>query len=419
MSDGKLLLALDLGTTTLAGRLLARDGTVLAESRRSNPQAQLGSDVIRRLEAALCGEAERLQQLLVAGVQTVLSDLLQQGQREPSDIEFAAAAANPAVTLLLCGGDPRPVLFPPHRPRDFYGKTVDPRSFGLDLDAPIYLFPLVSGYVGGDLVAFVYGQMDALPGDLSVVPGQSTLYVDIGTNAEMALSANDRWWATSVAAGPAFEGGGIAHGMPAETGAIADVRLDGDRLQLDVLGEAAPRGICGSGVAAAVAVGLEGGLIDRTGRILAPEEMDSNLARYLVAETNGNALRLYRDARIDLCLSQADVRAFQLAKGALLAGVDCLLERAKIAPEEVGRVVMTGAFGLHLTPSVLKRVALLPQGMVKKTSFVPGGALEGVCRCLTSTDGLVKAQGLARLLNPYPLSGTPMFETAFLKGLDF
>ncbi|HAD03107.1 MAG: hypothetical protein A2091_06090 [Desulfuromonadales bacterium GWD2_61_12] len=403
-------LALDLGTTTLAGRLCAADGTVLAEGKRSNPQAILGADVIRRLEAALAGEGERLRDLLVGGIDELLGELLRQAGGERRDIGRAAACANPAISLLLRGGDPARILFPPHRPDDRGGVMLDPASLGLQLPVPLYLFPLVSGFVGGDLVAFLHSRPQLV---------SHSFFLDVGTNGEMAYFDGARWWTTSVPAGPAFEGGDIASGMAATPGAIAGVTIGGERLLLDVIGGGPPRGLCGSGLAEAVAAGLSAGLIDGRGRILAPEEVATGLSRYLVVTPAGAALCLHHDAAGLLLLTQADVRAFQLAKGAVRAGIDCLLARAGASAALCREVVVTGAFGLSLRPEVLKRVAMLPAAMVENVLFTPGGALAGVDRALAAPDGYDQVQRLAEQLKPYPLSGTPAFESAFLAALDF
>jgi uncharacterized 2Fe-2S/4Fe-4S cluster protein (DUF4445 family) len=409
MSDANLLLALDLGTTTLAGRLLGRNGAVLAEVRKSNPQRALGSDVIRRLEASLRGEGKRLQALLVEGVEAVIADLLATAGAPRTAIIAAAAAGNPAVSYSLRNLPADPILFPPHRPPERKGVFLEPSSLGLDLPVPLYLFPLVSGYVGGDLVAFLYSQ-----------PRESgTFYLDIGTNGEMALFDGRRWWTTSVAAGPAFEGGEISCGMAVRAGAVEAVRLHGDSLQLTVAGGGSPRGVCGSGLAAAIAAGVDGGLIDARGSIVSADTVETNLSRYIVDAPSGRALRLYRDAAVELLVTQQDVRNFQLAKGAIKAGAECLLRRAGLEPDGVGQVVMTGAFGFSLPPEVLKRVALLPPNMVDKVRFVAAGALAGVCRLLTVPGGAGEVQSLADALRPYPLSGTPAFEKAFVAALDF
>lgn len=412
-----LLLALDLGTTTLAGRLLLADGTVVAEAQIANPQAQLGADVIRRLEAALGGEGERLQRLLTGGVEKLIGELLRRSGEERGAITAAAAAANPAITYLLRRLPPAEILFPPHRPKSGQGGVIDPAALGLDLPVPLYLFPLVSGYVGGDLVAFLYG-FEANHSSL-LTPDSSRFFLDIGTNGEMALFTGKGWWTTSVAAGPAFEGGGVACGMPALAGAIEGVAVAGDRLELQVIGGGAPQGVCGSGLAAAVAAAREAGLLDPRGTFVPPAEVATNLARYLIATAEGPALRLYRDATIDVRLTQEDVRQFQLAKGAVRAGAQCLLQRCGLEPEELGEVVVTGAFGFSLPPAVLKKVAMLPAGMIDKVSFVPGGALTGIGRLLRAAQGPAEVENLAAALRPFPLSGTPAFEKAFLTSLDF
>lgn len=403
-------LALDLGTTTLAGRLVDACGRTLAESRLLNPQRELGSDVIRRLEAAYKGEGERLQRLLVAGIDQLLSELLSLSGLRRESLRGAAAAANPAISHLLRRLPVDAILFPPHRPRHPEGALLDPVELGLDLPVPLYLFPQVSGYVGGDLVAFLF----ACP-----PPEVVTLYIDVGTNGEMALFADGRWWVTSVPAGPAFEGAEIACGMAATPGAIRGVRVEDDALRLLTVADRPPLGICGSGLVEAVAAARDGGLMDRHGTLLASEQVTTNLARYLVADGESYALRLYRDATRELRLTQADIRAFQLAKGAVRAGIDCLLGRAGVAAEQVGAVLLTGSFGLSLAPETLKKVAMLPENMVDRVRFVPAGALLGTVRYLLEPEAATRLESLVQSLKPYPLSGTPAFETAFLHAIDF
>ena len=410
MSKANLFLALDLGTTTLAGRLLERSGRVLAEGKRANPQAEAGSDVIRRLEASRAGEGPRLQKLLCGGIQALTGELLARAGRFPGELAGAAAAANPAVSYLLRGLPVDEILFPPHRPRYHRGVLLEGAGLGLDLSVPLYLFPLVSGYVGGDLIAFLYPRLPVAPG---------TFFVDIGTNGEMAVLSDSGWHVTSVAAGPAFEGGEISCGLPVGPGAVESVRLAGDSLRLGVIGGGPARGLCGSGLAEAVAAALEGGLLDARGRIVDPGEVATNLARYIAETPEGRALRLYRDAAVELLLSQEDIRSFQLAKGAVRAGVECLLQRAGLKASRIEQVVVTGAFGFSLAPEVLKKVAMLPPNMVDKVRFVPGGALEGVSRFLLDPQGPARVEELTASLNPFPLSGTAAFEKAFLKALDF
>lgn len=403
-----LLLALDLGTTTLAGRILDGQGQVLAEGKVENPQRALGADIVRRLEAALAGEGERLQALLADGISALLDELLRSAGAGRASIGAAAAAANPGVTALLGGDDVRPILFPPHRPRNRSLRPLDLPA--LQLPVPLTLFPLLSGYVGGDLIACLYG--------LAAVANR-TLVIDLGTNGEMAIGGADGWLATSVPAGPAFEGGEISCGQLATCGAISNVTRVGDRLQLEVLGGGAPTGLAGSGLFAVIAVGIDSGLIDRSGRIVTPAEIDSNLSRYLRPDGRAQALCLYRDAGREIVVTQSDVRAFQLAKGAVRAGIDALLARVGIPVVAVEQVMVTGAFGLSLDRQSLKSVAILPAVVVEKALFIPGGALFGVQRFLLQREGPAELQALTEKMRSYPLSGTPAFERAFLTALDF
>lgn len=410
MTTAGLKLALDLGTTTLAGRLLDGQGRTLAEAKTPNPQRALGSDVIRRLEAVLGGAGEQLQTLLTAGINELCAELLRLAGAERGAMTAVAAAANPAICHLLRQLPVERLLFPPHRPKEMAGVELEPTSLGLALPVPLYLFPLVSGYVGGDLVAFLYGLGEVAPG---------TFCLDVGTNGEMGIYTGQDWWVTSVAAGPAFEAGEVSCGMALQPGAIEQVELAGDRLQLQVHGGGPPRGLCGSGLASAVAAALEGGLLDRHGTIVDPLTVPSNLAGCIVETGQGRALRLYRDAKVDLQLTQEDIRQFQLAKGAVKAGTEALLKRAGLTAEQVGRVLLTGAFGFSLPDRVVKKVVMLPDAMVNKVEFIASGALQGVARLLTTTAGPAEVAALAATLRPLPLSGTPTFEAAFLKSLDF
>ncbi len=416
-ADDELLLAIDLGTTTLAGRLLTATGEVCAETTLFNPQGQYGADVLRRMEAALAGESVALQQALQAGITTLVSDLLQQCGGQRRNIIRAAAAGNPAISCLLQGLPVKKLLYPPHRP---------PQSAAIELSldclpVPLLLFPLVSGYVGGDLVAVLYDFADCAAG---------TLFIDIGTNGEMALFNGERWWVTSVAAGPAFEGGNISCGMVAAPGAVTGVQLDQDKLQLQVRGGGLPRGLCGSGLTSAISAALQGGLIGSDGTIADIDDVDNNLSRYLGQNAQGKTLCLYRDAKTVLEITQDDIRQFQLAKGAVYAGAECLLARAGMVAQELSAVVITGALGFSIGVDSLKNIAMLPSSMIEKVIIYDGGVIAGLSRYLVDAgmvegvDGEMSGDGdnlqqLADSLRPYPLSGTPQFERAFVAALNF
>ncbi len=410
MSREVIHLALDLGTTSLAGALLTNDGERLAVGQLPNLQKRYGSDVIRRLEAARAGRGEELQTLQVDTIDALVRELCTRAGVERSAITTAAAAANPAITTLLRNLSPDPILFPPYRPSSVSAVEFDLQAVGLVGIPSLFLFPLVNGFVGGDLIAFLFSQPP---------PKAPTVYIDVGTNAEMALYDGDRWQVTSVAAGPAFEGEGISSGMPYGDGAITGVRAATDRFVFDVAGGSPPVGLCGSGLAEAISVALAEGLIDFHGTIVDPDQIQTGFSRYLKRGVDGVALQLYRDASRQIVITQQDVRNFQLAKAAVKAGVECLLHRAKLEANAIEQTVLTGAFGFSLASDVLKRVDMIPANMVDKVRFEPGGALSGVCRFLLDKGAREHLEALSFRLKPYPLSGTPAFEKAFIDAIDF
>jgi len=404
--SSSLSLALDLGTTTLCGRLLDGEGRVMAEQTLFNPQIAFGSDVIRRLEVAHDGGGEALARALLDGIDQVTDLLLQQTGASRQNIVHAAAAGNSAISLLLQQQPVDSLLFPPHRPAQKTGVCL-PLA---DLPVPLYLFPLVSGYVGGDLVAVLYNHPNPAPG---------TFFIDVGTNGEMALYTGTQWWVSSVAAGPAFEGGNIASGMPAGPGAICRVGLEDDRLAWQTCDGGRPVGLCGSGLIELIAVARRGGLIDTHGTMVDADEVETNLMRYLVTVEGQVALQLYRDAQHRVLVTQEDIRHFQLAKAAVHAGAECLLARAQMAVSELNAVVVTGALGFSLAVDCLRTVGLLPAAMIDKVVFEQGGVLNGLARYLCRERDDDDVEALARRLRPYPLSGTPHFERAFVAAMDF
>jgi len=403
-------LGLDLGTTALAGRLSASDGKILAEAATDNPQKIFGDDVVRRLEAAREGHAEELQRLLADGINRLIEKLLKQAGLEKSSIVAAAAAANPAIAHLLAGQSVDKILFPPHRPNFVAGSFLEAQTLDLQLPFPLYVLPLVSGYVGGDLLAVLLADKP---------PVAPAIYLDLGTNAELALWDGQDWLVTSVAAGPAFEAGHLSCGMRHGPGAIARVWCGSEKFKLEVAGGGIPLGFCGSGFFSVLTAALEAGLIDAHGRIRSIDEVETAFSRYLIELKGEMALQIYRDANRRLLIVQQDIRAFQMAKGAVAAGIDCLLQRSGLSTTDVTSVTIAGALGTALSALDLKGVAMLPEIMLDKVRFLPSAVLDGLMVLLAKEDGEERVRQLAAKLKPCPLSGTPGFEQSFLKSLDF
>jgi uncharacterized 2Fe-2S/4Fe-4S cluster protein (DUF4445 family) len=414
----ELVVAIDLGTTTIAASLLERSsGRRLAVTGGLNPQRQWGADVVARLAAATAAD-EKLQGMRSSVNQALeqsVVGLLAAAAADPAQLQAIAIAGNPTMEHLLLGLPVESLAFPPFRPLFSAGKSLSTSELGWNLAAPVYLAPLPGGFVGGDLVAFLYG-VAASPGETMSLP---RLFLDLGTNGEIALFSGGKAYATSAAAGPAFEGGNLTCGMAALPGGINEVRIEGSRVKTSVIGGGTPLGICGSGVIGAIAALLEAGVIDPGGRLLAPDEITSNLGNNIITIAGVPAFSLYRDARSSIFLTQEDIRQVQLAKGAIRGGMEVLLSRAGVSEADLVEVVLTGSFGAVLSPEHLKSIGVFTDNMVKNTRFIHEGVLAGAERVLCRADGLAGLEHLAASLKVIPLSGTPLFEKHFLSHLDF
>ena len=405
-------LAIDLGTTTLAATLIDLvSGKRLAISGSMNPQRRFGADIVSRLDAAV--KSDRALQEMSALIRTELrrlaDELCQKSGLTWSDVKQIAISGNPAMQHILLGLPVRSLAFPPYRPLHTTGTRTTAIELGLDGEAQVYVFPMPGGFVGGDTVAFVYGAR----------PGNATLCLDMGTNGEMALVMGATIWATSAAAGPAFEGGNLSCGMAALPGAISSVRIEQEHLKLKVIGNVPPEGICGSAAIETVSELLQNDILESGGRLRESTEIPTNLATRIINHNQATAFVLYRDAQRQLLLTQDDIRQIQLAKGAIRAGLEVLIERARIHYEDLQDVLLTGSFGVILQPEWLKTVGIFDKGMVHITRFIPEGALNGVEQALIAKDDFYSVERLGERFRVVPLSGTPLFETMFMRHIDF
>jgi uncharacterized 2Fe-2S/4Fe-4S cluster protein (DUF4445 family) len=416
LSD-KVAIAFDLGTTTIAAGLFdPLTGERLAMTGGLNPQREFGLDVVSRLDAALKAEGA-LTEMKVSvngALERMALELLAGSGAKASDLKVVAVAGNPAMEHILLGLPVKSLAFPPYRPLFSGGRMTSTSEMGWELQAEAYIFPLPGGFVGGDLVAFLHG-VDAGRG----TEHAARLFLDLGTNGEVALATGERIYATSAAAGPAFEGGNLICGMAALMGAISGVRLEGESVRLATIGGGPPLGICGSGVLETIGELLRTGLLDQTGRLLSPSEIDSNLANRIIPMDNEAAFVLYRDARRVICLGQKDIRQVQLAKGAIRAGIEVLFDRSGTPSGAVREVVLTGSFGATLDPEALKNVGILPEKMVNVCRFVREGALAGAGKAICACNGIEEIDRLAKSIRVIPLSGTPAFEKHFLEQMNF
>ena len=408
----KFALAIDLGTTTLAASLVnCSTGQRVAMTGSMNPQRRFGADVVSRLDAAV--NSEIVQQEMTALIRSELlrlgHELCRQNGIAWCDVHQAAIVGNPAMQHILLGLPLKTLAFPPYRPVRTTGTFLKAAEIEWDGNADIYVFPMPGGFVGGDTVAFIYGSK----------PGDSTLCLDMGTNGEIALISGDTIWATSAAAGPAFEGGNLSCGMVAMPGAINSVHVNGDRITLGVIGNVQPLGICGSASIEAISELLRYDIIESTGRLRDAGEISSNLASRIITRNGANAFVLHRDAKRQILITQDDIRQLQLAKSAIRAGIEVLTERSRIQCQALKNVILTGSFGAFLHADWLKTIGVFDESMIHISRFTPEGALVGAEVALSQNDCFRTVEDLGRKFRVVPLSGTPAFETKFIQNINF
>lgn len=403
-TPGPFGLALDLGTTTIGGSLidLSLQETV-GEGSLPNPQWAYGGDLMTRLAFALEDPRKRdaMQSSALGALKELFHSLTDACGVDPHKVTGAVLVANSPMHHLALGYDVSRLSVAPYLP-----ETTDAVEVSFPGLPPVYAAPLGGGFVGSD----------ALAAALSVGLNERgvKLLIDLGTNTEVILSCKGGVSLCSAPAGPAFEGAEITCGMPFAPGAVRGVRYQGGELLVDVVGEGTPQGVCGSGLLDALAVFLGTGLVDPSGRMAQPE--DPSLARMIEVGSDGTP-------RITLgpgvYVTQRDVRALQLAKGAVRAAVDVLLSQAGLLPEDLDEVFLTGAFGSQIRRESALALGLLPQVSPDRISAVSNGALLGASMLVMSGARRRALEGAARNVRHVSLYDVPGFENMFLSSLEF
>jgi uncharacterized 2Fe-2S/4Fe-4S cluster protein (DUF4445 family) len=418
-------LAVDVGTTTVAGVLVdLLTGENLAVASRTNPQAVHGDDVVTRIEFAAENAAHlaEMQELIAGAVNEIARETTEAAGASVRSIYEIAAAGNTTMHHLLLGLPPEHIGVTPFVAVRRHGIAIRARRLGIETAAGgrLYAVPNVSGYVGGDITAGLQAH------DVHQ-RAENLLYIDIGTNGEMALRARGTTYACSTAAGPAFEGARISCGMRAATGAVSRVEAGEEDLRITTIGDAPARGICGTGLLDAVATLLDLGVVDETGRFLDLDEMPADLppaVRERLDTSGEEAAYVLAEPACGTCprvtVTGRDIRELQLAKGAVAAGFRTLLQYAELAEEELDGVLLAGAFGSFMRPESARRIGLLPQGCpLPKVSFVGNAALAGARAILLNRLERRGCEALAREVEYIELSGRADFQELFMETMMF
>jgi uncharacterized 2Fe-2S/4Fe-4S cluster protein (DUF4445 family) len=419
-------LAYDLGTTTVVATLIdVGTGTPVAVASMLNKQQPFGADVISRISATMLDESalSRLNGLAAETLQELADDVCEQAGIEPTQVYEVALAGNATMTSLALGVDPAPLGVAPFILASQSYPELPAAELGLQLhpDAQATVFPALGAYVGGDLVAGMLAT--GMTRDRRL-----RLLIDVGTNCEVVLGSADGVVCTAAPAGPAFEAAQIACGMRAADGAIEVVRLREGAVELDVIGDAEPAGICGSGLVDAAAELVRVGLLDASGRFVSEEEaerIDPQLATRLTARTDGTRVFVLswaagdRDVDGSVYLSQRDVRELQFAKAAIATGWRLLVEDLGIDEKEIQQVLLAGSFGSYLSPSSAIRIGLVPKLALTRIIAAGNVAGEGAKMALLSLQERHAAQAILDEVRYIELSDRPDFNDRFIDQLSF
>ncbi len=392
-------IALDLGTTSLVFYLYSlSDGTQRAVRSLPNPQRRFGADVITRIDRCREGFLPAQRDL----VRQALNDVIAEWKREfaISLIERIVVAGNPTMSHLFWGISPEGIGVAPYIPAFLERKTASGKELGIDAEK-IVLLPSISAFLGGDMVA---GAL-TVSWDLH----DSILLIDLGTNGEIILGHQGRFYGCSAATGPAFEGANLACGMGGWPGAICRVGKNGDDLVWKTIAEASPIGLCGSGLVDLISCLLEAGLIDESGAFVS----DSN--HPLRSRLRDDAFFLTET----VYLTQKDIRQFQLAKAAIRAAVETLLAHVGLQPARIGQVVLAGGFGFYLDPDAAFRTGLLPEAFHGKTVSAGNTSGTGAVLCLLDPGLEPVADRWAQAVETLDLMRAPGFNDRFVDHMGF
>ena len=420
-------LAFDLGTTTVVATLIdTGTGTPAAVASMLNKQQPFGADVITRISATML-DPEALPRLRDLAQQTLAEltrEVCEEAGVDPREVYEVALAGNATMTALVLGIDPEALGVAP------FVMTVAtlPQLLATDLGLEVHpraravVFPSLGAYVGGDIVAGMLAT--GMDRDKRI-----RLFIDVGTNCEIVLSDGDTILATAAPAGPAFEGGAIRCGMRAADGAIEVVKLvdAADGVQLQVIGDAEPQGLCGSGLVDAVAELVRLGLLDSSGRFVPEEdakEIVPGLADRLTSVGKERVFVLHRPTpgaapEDSVYLSQRDVRELQFAKAAISTGWTLLLEQLGIEPRDVQQVLLAGSFGSYLSPAAAVRIGLVPELPVLRIVSAGNVAGEGAKMSLLSVQERAGATALLEEVSYVELSDRSDFNDRFVDLLAF
>ena len=407
-------MAFDIGTTTLAAYLCdLRTGEQLANIASLNPQRRYGEDVISRITRIDDDFANLKTQkrLIIDGIDHLIEKCLEKGDGGMDEIDEIVVGGNPTMTQILLGLHPHGIGIAPYWPVIQNIPLLKASELGIQVNpaVPVFVFPLVSGFIGGDTIAGIVA-------DRLHLRNEMTLLVDIGTNGEVVLGNRDGIWSTSCATGPALEGAQISCGMRAVSGAISKFSIserDHTQMEYYTIGQergVPPSGICGSGIIDAAAVMRRLGITQPSG-LLNPRA--AGVFKNEAGQGVGFAV-----PNSDITILLKDIRQIQLAKSALATGIELLMRKAGVS--KVRKTVLTGAFGARFNWRNALTIGLLPPNIAAgEIVSMENLAGVGVMKALLDRSVREEAEEIAQKVRFLDLSGEPDFTVKFAEGTKF
>lgn len=417
-------LACDIGTTTVVANLMdLTTGAVAGVEATLNGQAVHGADVIARIGYAMSnpdGLAD-LQNKIVQTLNGLIDSIVARAGVSTDNIYEVMIAGNTTMQHLLFGVSPEAIAATPFIPvfEDTAKAIAGAMGLHVHPQARVSTFPVIGGYVGGDIVAGI--RATSLERDR-----KNRLLIDVGTNGEIVLGSNRRVVACSTAAGPAFEGAQMACGMRAAPGAIEGVTITPAAVRCQVIGNERPVGICGSGLIDVVAQLYLAGLLDENGRLVDGDEA-LTLVEPAVAEriVQNGTMRAFVLATAEetggapVVISQRDIRELQYAKGALKSGIAILQRALGIADEDIDQVMLAGSFGSYINPGSARAIGMVPAVPLERIIAVGNTAGEGAKMAMLSFREREAARVIPAQVDYLELSAMSTFTDDFVDALSF
>lgn len=406
-------LAIDIGTTTIALSVIDTDGIYSASDANpndasptastssaaidafiiENPQRLYGSDVISRMNNAAKGGGNLAQKMRTM-VRTAIQDMITSHGINWQSLSAIVISGNTLMMHLFHGLDASGMLTAPFMPAELAPAISDWDGI------PVTSMPGISAFVGGDIVSGIYA-LDLIHEE------KPALFADLGTNGELVLSIDGKIITTSVAAGPAFEGGNLSIGMPALPAAIDSLAVKNGFCRIHTIDNVLPpKGLCGSGLIEAVYELLQDGILDAHGSYLSTQYREDGFPLYI------------QNADQRLTLTQEDIRAFQVAKAAVRAGIDTLLDTCNLSISDIAQFHLAGSFGQHLNIKKASGIGLIPKALAPHTALVGNTSLAGAIRLAQKPDDYATIKEIAEQAQSVSLADSDIFKEAYIRYMD-